>query len=275
MLMGESTGETYSNKYRYNGKENLIPVNTSNPIDFSWYDYGARFYDPQIGRWHSVDPMVENNHHDYTPYAYVYNNPIRFYDVMGLDSGDVYIIDREERPVDNGTKGQTYSGFAFVETDDGEYSETYLASSHPNSKSNTDNSPKHNTIKAGKHSYNNTKGHKGGAQKGLNIDDSDNKNRTTTGTDPNGNDVEMQYVNVHKGTSDNGNAMSRGSKGCVTIHPDDADAFFSNFDFSNGNTGNSSGSIYIIRIGRPQLISTAAPDKTKLVKPIVLPLIPE
>ena len=49
------------------------------------YDYGARFYDPQIGRWMTQDPMIEA-HQNYTPYAYVYNNPISFIDPFGLDS---------------------------------------------------------------------------------------------------------------------------------------------------------------------------------------------
>jgi len=49
------------------------------------YDYGARFYDPQIGRWHSMDPEIEL-HQDYTPYSYVYNNPISYFDPFGLDT---------------------------------------------------------------------------------------------------------------------------------------------------------------------------------------------
>jgi hypothetical protein len=47
-------------------------------------------YDPTLGRWHVIDPAIENNHFDYTPYAYVYNNPLRFIDPLGLDSVNIY-----------------------------------------------------------------------------------------------------------------------------------------------------------------------------------------
>lgn len=59
----------------------------------------------------------------------------------------------------------------------------------------------------------------------------------------------MTYVNVHEGASDNGNYSSRGSAGCITIHPDDFDDFTDNFDWSgaSGNTGNSFGTIEIHR----------------------------
>jgi RHS repeat-associated protein len=37
------------NDYLYNGKQ----LQTS--YDLNWYDYGARFYDPELGRWHVID----------------------------------------------------------------------------------------------------------------------------------------------------------------------------------------------------------------------------
>ena len=49
------------------------------------FDYGARFYDHAIMRWHVPDPLAEK-HYAWTPYAYVYNNPMNLIDPFGMDS---------------------------------------------------------------------------------------------------------------------------------------------------------------------------------------------
>lgn len=58
-----------------------------------WYDYGFRFYDPAIGRWHVIDAMTEK-HYEMTPYHYCFNNPMLYIDVMGLDTFNINLSDR-------------------------------------------------------------------------------------------------------------------------------------------------------------------------------------
>ncbi|MCD4790158.1 MAG: hypothetical protein K8R37_09185, partial [Bacteroidales bacterium] len=73
-----------------------------------WYDYGARFYDAQLGRFHTPDRFSEK-YYSLSNYQYGANNPIRYIDINGdslwisyagnnilYENGNLYNADGEE-----------------------------------------------------------------------------------------------------------------------------------------------------------------------------------
>src|SRR5690554_3074589 len=63
---------SFNNPYKFNGKE----LDSETGL----YYYGARYYNPRISNWLSVDPLAEST---MTPYQYTYQNPVKYIDPDG------------------------------------------------------------------------------------------------------------------------------------------------------------------------------------------------
>lgn len=93
------------NKFTYNGKE------LEDEFGLDWYHYGARFYDPTIGRWWVIDPLDEFN----SPYSYVGSNPLLYTDPDGMASNPIF-SSRDGSYL--GTDSRGYEGEAIFMDDD-------------------------------------------------------------------------------------------------------------------------------------------------------------
>jgi len=89
---GESTVSGEDEPYLYTGKE----------IDSTGlYYYGARYYDPETGRFISKDPGFGRlgNPQTLNRYVYVLNNPLKYIDPDGRENvGYLYDLDKNDRP---------------------------------------------------------------------------------------------------------------------------------------------------------------------------------
>ena len=93
MVDQRATTLAYNSPYKFNSKE--LDEGTG------MYYYGARYYDPRISVWMSVDPMAEERSW-LSPYNYVQNNPINSFDQFGAI--DKSLTDWIERTDVNGNK---------------------------------------------------------------------------------------------------------------------------------------------------------------------------
>ena len=83
--LGRAKKRAGTYKYKYNGKE------LQDELGLNLYDYGARNFDPALGRWMNVDPLAEK-YFGLSSYTYCLNNPISNFDPDGMD---VYFVNEQ------------------------------------------------------------------------------------------------------------------------------------------------------------------------------------
>jgi RHS repeat-associated protein len=86
VMVQQSTNNIFENVYKFNAKE--LDESTG------YYYYGARYYDPAISIFLSVDPLAEQ-FPAWNPYHYVHNNPINLIDPTGMEAETDYTLNKK------------------------------------------------------------------------------------------------------------------------------------------------------------------------------------
>jgi RHS repeat-associated protein len=89
VMVQQSTNNIFENVYKFNAKE------LDESTGYSYY--GARYYDPAISIFLSVDPLAEQ-FPNYNPYTYTMNNPVNLTDPPGMapEGREDWVYDKSE-----------------------------------------------------------------------------------------------------------------------------------------------------------------------------------